>query len=76
MVCRVITWLFQIVTLHLPGGMIFDKHDKSRRYLTSMTAYKAIFSPNEKLRPLQHYSFALTSQENSIDSLKITGPVA
>ncbi len=25
------------MTLHPPGGMIFDKHDKSRHYLTSMT---------------------------------------
>ncbi len=25
------------VTLHPSGGMIFDKHDKSRRYLTLMT---------------------------------------
>ena len=53
MACRVNTWLFQIyvlyvawihdfvkslaVTLHPPGGMIFDKHDKSCRYLTLMT---------------------------------------
>ncbi len=25
--------------MHPPGGMIFDKHDKSRCYLTSMTVY-------------------------------------
>ena len=29
------------MTLHPPGGMIFDKHDKSRRYLTLMTGYSA-----------------------------------
>ncbi len=53
MVCRVNTWLFQIyilyiawihdfVILHPPGGMIFDKHDKSRRYLTSMIGQLAL----------------------------------
>ncbi len=31
------------VTLHPPGGIIFDKHDKSSRYLTSMTGYRYIF---------------------------------
>ncbi len=30
------------MTLHPPGGMIFDKHDKSHRYLTLMTDYAGI----------------------------------
>ena len=29
------------MTLHPPGGMIFDKHDKSRRYLTLMSGLSA-----------------------------------
>ncbi len=35
--CMTLSKSIVVVTLHPPGGMIFDKHDKSRRYLTLMT---------------------------------------
>ena len=46
------------ITLHPPGGMIFEKHDKSRRYLTLMTDDSLEQNPSSA-GSLQWYSVIL-----------------
>ncbi len=62
------------MTLHPPGGMIFDKHDKSRRYLTLMTVYMQLHTMLTETRqqmyfPSVNHLQMIRSIHSSIDSI-------